>query len=434
MNVVLLSGGSGKRLWPLSNDTLSKQFLKLLKNDKGEYESMVQRVVRQMTTAHKDVNIFASCNLTQDGILQRQLGEIETILEPSRRNTFPAIALAAAYLRYEKQMTEEDVFLVCPIDVFADMKYFELLADVQNAVISGEGRIGLLGALPTYPTAKYGYIQQSGGSVIGFVEKPPEEEAERLIAEGALWNCGVFALKVGHVLEHARKYVAFDSFEELHNKYDTLPKISFDYEVVEKETSINVTVYDGVWKDLGTWLTLTDEMHINTLGNVVMSDVCENTHALNMLNTPLIVHDIKDAVVVACHDGIMVSGKAKSATLKPLTELITQRPMYEQCRWGDYRVLDYKQGVKSSSLVKRLRINAGQTMNYQYHNKRSEVWVIVSGRGVSTINGVDANVSPGSVIHIPIKAKHSISAITELELIEVQLGEDELEEGDMVLI
>jgi len=434
MNVVFLSGGSGKRLWPLSNDIWSKQFLKLLKNDVGEYESMVQRAVRQLKTCHHDLNLYISCNSSQNDILKRQLGSIETILEPLRRDTFPAIALAAAYLRYKKHLREDEVFVVCPIDVYADKQYFELLTEVERTVKSGESHIGLMGALPTIPTSKYGYIKQTDGVVTDFAEKPSEEVAADLISRGALWNCGVFALKIGHVLKHVRKHVEFDSYEDLHAQYGDLPKISFDYEVVEKETSINVTVYDGTWKDIGSWATLTDEMRDNALGNVIVSEQCSSTHALNMLNIPMVVHDINDSVIVASHDGIMVCGKKGSASLKPLTEQIEQRPMYEQRRWGDYRVLDYKNTESVSSLVKRLRINAGQAISYQYHNKRSEVWVIVSGEGILTIDGADSNARPGRVIHIPVQAKHSISAITDMEFIEIQLGEEELEESDIVRV
>ena len=152
MNIVLLSGGSGKRLWPLSNDTLSKQFLKLLKNDDGEYESMVQRVMRQHRRANPGANVFVSCNVAQNDALQKQLGGVETILEPARRDTFPAIALAAAHLRYERQMREDEVFVVCPIDVYAEDGYFELLSEVGELVASGRSELGLLGVAPTFPT------------------------------------------------------------------------------------------------------------------------------------------------------------------------------------------------------------------------------------------------------------------------------------------
>jgi len=429
MNIVLLSGGSGKRLWPLSNDTLSKQFLKLLKNNQGEYESMVQRVMRQLTTAYPDAAFFVSSNLAQNDILQKQLGAVKTILEPTRRNTFPAIVLAAAHLHYQNQLDEDTSFIVCPIDVFAESKYFECLKDVENLASSGQYAIGLLGAIPTYPSEKYGYILQENGTVAGFIEKPSALEAERLIIKKALWNCGVFALKIGYVLQHAKKYITFENFESLYEQYAQLPQISFDYEVVEKESSIGAIVYDGVWKDLGTWNTLTEEMSNTAISrHVLISENCNNTHVLNMLDIPIITQDIQDAVVIASHDGILVSSKHGSSFLKPLADQISLRPMYEQRRWGNYRVLEYKQADTSSSMVKRVRIDAGQTINVQYHAEQGVIWVIISGKGILTIQEADSVVSPGNTVKIQPGISHSLLAATTIELIEVQLGAGELGE------
>ena len=435
MNMVLLSGGSGKRLWPLSNDILSKQFLKLLKNERSEYESMVQRVMRQINESLTGANVFVSSNASQADILRSQLGSVETILEPSRRNTFPAIALAAAYLYYYKQLNENEVFVICPIDVFAESKYFQLLAEVEKLVAFGKNEIGLLGVSPTYPSEKYGYILQKDGVVSGFIEKPTADRAGALISSGALWNCGVFSVKIGYVLNHARKYAEFSSFESLCEQYQNLPLISFDYEVVEKEASIGSVTYEGIWKDLGTWNTLTEEMNDEIMGrNVLVSESCQNTHVLNMLNLPIVVQDLTNAVVVASHDGILVTSKHGSSFLKPLVDQINLRPMYEQRGWGNYRVLEYKQSNESSSLVKRMHIDAGKSISCQYHTKRSEFWVIVRGKGILTIDGVDSVVSLGNVIHIPREAKHSLLAATDLEFIEVQLGNGNLDEEDIVRI
>jgi len=321
MNVVLLSGGSGKRLWPLSGNTRPKQFLPLLLDEQGEPESMVRRVLRQLRAAHPGARVFVSANVSQAALLREQLGAVETILEPARRDTFPAVALAAAYLRYEKKLDEDEAFLVCPIDVFAGEKYFALLAEVERLAASGQHAIGLLGAVPTYPSEKYGYILQEGGAVTGFVEKPPHDQAARLTARGALWNCGVFALKIGYVLRRAERYASFGSFESLYAQYDKLPRISFDYEVVEREPSIGAVVYDGLWKDLGTWNTLTQEMGGSALGGrVLLSEGCENTHVLNMLDLPVIAQDLQDIVVVAGPDGILVSSKNARSSLKTLVE------------------------------------------------------------------------------------------------------------------
>ena len=428
MNIILLSGGSGKRLWPLSSEALSKQFLKLLKNDAGEYESMIQRVMRQIKSVHTEARVFVSCNMAQDEVLKRQLGRIETILEPGRRDTFPAIALAAAYLHYAKQMPDDEAFVVCPIDVFAEKLYFELFTRIEAMVARDEYAIGLMGVLPTFPTEKYGYIRQMNGAVSGVVEKPPVDIARRLIEEGALWNCGVFAMKIGYILEKARNYADFNSFEELYEQYEKLPAISFDYEVVEKEPSIGSITYDGVWKDLGTWNTLTEEMSDTTLGgDVLISSGSSNTHVLNMLNIPVIVQDLQDVVVVVSHDGILVTSKHGSSYLKPLAEQITLRPMYEQRGWGNYRVLDYKRvdgGV--SSLVKRVQIDAGASYTCLQAMLHSNAWLVVRGKGILSSGCTDSVLSPGSMVQIAEGTEHTILAATAMELIEVQFGIGEL--------
>ena len=417
MNIVLLSGGSGKRLWPLSNDNLSKQFLKLLRNEKGEHESMVQRVMRQIRDAWPDANVVVSCNKDHLEMLERQLGRgAEIVAEPARRDTFPAIVYAAAWLRHEKNLPEDTPFVVCPIDVFAERRYFELLGDVAS--LTDRHSIGLMGAIPTYPSAKYGYILRRESHVIGFVEKPEEKKAEALIESGALWNCGVFGLKIGYVLEKAVKHVDSTDFQAIRESFDRLPAASFDYEVVESESSIGTVVYEGTWKDLGTWNTLTEEMSSDTLGyNVLVSDESKNVHVLNMLNIPVVVQDVHDAVVIASHDGVLVSSKHGSSFLKPLAEQLSTQPMYGQRLWGNYRVLD----DSAITTIKRVKIDAGKIMDCREQHYRSEVWVVTKGKGILSIDGMDSVVSAGSVVELPGGAVRYLLAATDMEVVEINL-------------
>jgi mannose-1-phosphate guanylyltransferase len=433
MNIILLSGGSGLRLWPLSNGVQSKQFLMLLQNEHGERESMVQRVYGQLRQIYPDANVAVSTRYDKVPELRRQLGNVEVIPEPSRRDTYPAIMLAAAYLRYKKQLSGDDAFVVCPIDVFAELGYFQALADVEQ--LTQKYNIGLLGIEPTYPSEKYGYILREDKKVTSFREKPTSEDAAKLIALNALWNAGVFGMKIEYALENASRYLEFFDFDELYDGFDKLPLISFDYEIVEKEKSVGVTTYSGVWKDLGTWNTLTEELPSEIIGqNVQVSENCENTHILNMLNTPIVALGLKDTVIVASHDGILVSDKTESSFIKSFADKIGLRPMYEQRTWGQYRVLDYAQFPGNASLVKRLRIEAGKSISYQYHSKRSEIWVIVSGKGIVTMDGVDSVVASGSIVTIPVGAKHQLLAATELEFVEVQLGSEALDEEDIIRV
>jgi mannose-1-phosphate guanylyltransferase len=430
MNLVLLSGGSGKRLWPLSNDTNSKQFLKVLRDDNGERESMVQRIYRQLRQAIPKANVLISTNDSQLALVQKQIsGKVDIVIEPSRRNTFPAIVLAAAFLKYRNNLSDDTPFVVLPIDAYAESEYFCCMGKMTGSTKN----VTLMGVAPVYPSEKYGYILVKDDTVCGFKEKPSLHEAESLIRGGALWNCGVFAMKIGYIIDVAHRYIDFNSYDTILSQFDRLPANSFDYEILEREDSIGYVEYDGFWKDIGTWNTLTEELaeNIDPFANIQMDDGCLNTHILNMLDKPIIVLGIPNSVIVASNDGVLVADKTASSQLKPYADKIVQRPMYEQRQWGNYRVLDYVRGANESTLTKRMRIDAGKSMSYHYHSKRREIWVFVSGEGIVTIDGVKQVVESGSVITVEIGSKHKISAATDIEFIEIQIGDADLEEADI---
>lgn len=434
MKIILLSGGSGKRLWPLSNEIRSKQFLKLLKNENGEPESMVQRVYGQIQAAGIETDIVVATGKNQKDSITSHLGNtVDVVLEPERRDTFPAIALASAYLYYEKQMAEDEVIVVLPVDPYAELEYFTLLKDIEAKVADATANIALMGIKPTYPSAKYGYIIPNNESnlVKGFQEKPSEAFAKQLIVDGAMWNGGVFAFKMGYMMDKLKSYIEFTNYADVEQQYSILPKISFDYEVVEKENNIAMVEYSGIWKDLGTWNTLTEVMDENTVGKVLMSESCEDTHIINELDIPITVLGAKNMVIAASPDGILVSDKHESSYLKEYINGLSERPMYEESGWGEYKVLDYVDYEDgSSSLTKSLFIKAGGALNYQEHAVRDEIWTIVGGNGVIVIDGHVRNVKRGDVAYITKGQKHSIKAITNLRLIEVQIGV-ELTENDI---
>ena len=269
MNIVLLSGGSGQRLWPLSNDIRSKQFIKIFHAANGELESMVQRVYRQIRTIDQDATVTIATSKSQVSAIHNQLGEdVGISVEPCRRDTFPAIALAAAYLKDVKGFSEDEPVVVCPVDPYVEIDYFDALNDLGSRAVASEANLVLMGIEPTYPSEKYGYIIPDTSAQIStvsmFKEKPTKEIAERYIAQGALWNGGVFAFRLGYVLDRAHALIDFENYEDLFNKYETLDKISFDYAVVEHESQIEVMRFSGMWKDLGTWNTLTEAMAVIT--------------------------------------------------------------------------------------------------------------------------------------------------------------------------
>ena len=438
MQLVLLSGGSGKRLWPLSNNARSKQFLPLLEKEDGTMESMVQRVVRQVREANLTDDITLATNASQLDIIINQLGDsVSVVTEPERRDTFPAIALASGYLKLKKGCPDDEVVVIMPCDPFTEAGYFETIGRMVKCVEADVAELVLMGITPTYPSEKYGYVVpvtdhlkvEGSMAVSKFTEKPNVERARELLGMGALWNGGVFAFRLGYMMEIAQRYVKADSFEEMRSRYSEFPKISFDYEVAEKADSVAVLPYSGQWKDLGTWNTLTDELHHHIIGNAVMGPRCTNTHVINELQYPIYVDGMEDTVIAASPDGIIVCRKKYTEDIKKAVDHLTPRPMYEERRWGSYRVIDdttYADG--RHSLTKSLTINAGKNISYQVHRHRSEAWTIVEGEGIFVLDGVERKVGPGETVVIPVNHYHALKALTTLTFIEVQTGNPLVEE------
>lgn len=431
MNIILLSGGSGKRLWPLSNDVRSKQFIKLFKNN-DEYESMVQRVYRQITTVDLEAKITIATSKSQASAIKNQLGDnVGISIEPCRRDTFPAIALAAAYLHDELGVGEDEAVVVCPVDPYVDNTYYEAVKTLQKLAEEGNANLTLMGIEPTYPSEKYGYIMPLSGEKVSkvkeFKEKPNRETAEKYIKENALWNAGIFAFKLSYLLAKAHSLIDFTDYRDLFNKYDGLKKISFDYAVVEKEESIQVLRYSGDWKDVGTWNMMAEVMADQTKGKVVLDEECENTNVVNELNIPILCMGCKDMIVAASGDGILISDKERSGYMKPYVEKIETEAMYAEKSWGTYTVID----VQPGSMTVKVSMKAGEHMTYHMHNYREEVWTVVSGEGKSIVDGMEQILRAGDVITIAAGCKHTIEAITALDIVEVQIG-DEISVADKI--
>jgi len=425
MNIVLLSGGSGKRLWPLSNYIRSKQFIKIFKAEDGAYESMVQRVYRQLKQVDSEVNITIATSRTQISAIHNQLGEgVSISLEPCRRDTFPAIALATAYLHDIQGVSEEESVVVCPVDPYVETDYFEALKRLGEQADKGEANLVLMGIEPTYPSEKYGYIipqsKDSVSRVSTFKEKPDAETAKSYISQGALWNGGVFAYKLKYVLNKARELIDFTDYQDLFSRYGTLEKISFDYAVVEKEKEIQVMRFAGQWKDLGTWNTLTEAMEEAGIGEAIMNENCRNVHIINELNVPVLAMGLEDVVISASPEGILVSDKEQSSYIKPFVDRIDQQIMFAEKSWGSFRVLD----IEDESLTIKVTLNPGHRMNYHSHRNRNEVWVVISGTGRTIVDGMEQEVCAGDVITMQAGCRHTVIASTELKLIEVQLGKE----------
>lgn len=439
IHLVLLSGGSGTRLWPLSNSSRSKQFLKVLRNQGGNHVSMVQRVISQVRAVDADLDVtIATCADQEFSIRSQVGGDYELVLEPERRDTAPAIMLACASLSMEQGADASETVVVMPIDTYADQAYYDGITRLDEAVQSGFADLVLLGVRPTYPSEKYGYVVPSGPEgglrrVERFTEKPDATTAEALITEGALWNCGVFAFRLGWLIAISDGYLRAGSFEEFRSRYAELPRNSFDYEVVERADSIGVVPYIGTWKDLGTWNTLSEEMEDAVSGRAVMDDSnCHNVNIINETSLPIVVSGLSDAVVVATPDGILACGKDTSAGIKPyVSQVAESRPMCARCSWGEYRITEsgvHPDGIKS--IIWDVVIYKGSQIPYQFHRHHSEVWTIVSGVGEVERDGEIIPVSRKSVVCIGTGIRYTVRSVdTELHIVVVQFDEQSIEEG-----
>ena len=415
MNIILLSGGSGKRLWPLSNESMSKQFLRLLRDDKGNKESMVQRVFRQIKETNLKTNIVIGTNNSQVDVIKEELGEdIDIVVEPSRRNTYPAILLSCSYLKFKKNIKDDDSIIVLPVDPYTENSYFETLKKMDEVIKTSNSDITLMGIKPTYPSEKYGYmVCGNDNKVIKFKEKPTLDEAKELLKEGAYWNAGVFGFKMSFIEKYLNEN-NINSYEDALNKFNELKINSFDYEVVEKTNSINMVKYDGMWKDLGTWNTLTEEMPSNH-GSVITGEDNNNVSVVNVTDKPVVALGLKDVVIVTSREGVLVSNKEKSSYLKKYVDDLNDTPLFEKKSFGEYQVLE----KTNNSLTKHIymlkdKFYGGECIN------NNEVFVIVNGECEMVINnGSSIFYKKGDTITINSNETYKIMAKTNTELISV---------------
>lgn len=421
MTIILLSGGSGKRLWPLSNDIRSKQFVPFFKNSKGEYESMIQRIYRQISDVMPYANILIAASEIQASAIKNQLGEkVNICVEPCRKDTFPAIALAGAYLRDKMGLNYDECVAVCPIDPFVDNLFYET---VKNTVDECGSKLTLIGIEPKYPSEKYGYIIPQSVDMISkaveFKEKPQMKTAEKYIEQGALWNSGVFVFKLGYILSVAHDLLHFKSYDDLYLKYQTLEKISFDYAVTEKEQDICVVRYCGEWKDVGTWDTLTEVLPDKVKGNVYLDETCIDINVINELDIPILCIGCTNKIIAASCDGILISDKNSSDNIKPYVEKINSEVRFAEKSWGTYYVID----IQANAMTVKITLNAGSKMSYHSHAHRTEIWTVTSGSGKIILNEKEQTVSAGQTVKIPVGCRHTLIADTPMSVIEVQVGE-----------
>ena len=429
MYYVLLSGGSGKRLWPLSGEARPKQYLKLVNKENNSMDScsMLQRVWEQLQEAGMAKNTVITACQGQKEMIYSQIRPTGIVEEPEARDTFPAVLLSCAYLYSELGAGREEYVAFLPVDPYTEQKYFQSIQRLEEVIKRTGAEVGLLGVVPKYPASKYGYIlpgdeKDNYLEVKGFVEKPREEKAEELLNQKALWNCGVFCVKIGDMLKKIVEYQVNPDFENVYEEYHKFPKISFDYEVLQKADKLVAVKFEGFWKDLGTWDAMAEQMNTDTKGNVVMDQTCMDTQVVNELEIPVTVMGAKNMIVVASRDGILVADKNQVEQVKDITKEIDYKSKYEERRWGTLETLHESENNGVLTLTRKIKIYEGMNSSYHYHTERDEIWTVLGGMGELILEGNKIALEAGKAICIRKNQRHAIKAFSDFEYIEMHVG------------
>lgn len=442
MRIVLLCGGSGKRLWPLSNEIRSKVFLRLLKSEAGVRESMIERICRQLDEAGLLQSTCIVTHHSQVEITRNYVGEqIPILAEPYKKGTFTAIAYAVSYLHEKLQADLNETICVLPVDTFTDRAFFQLLLRFPDVLLHSKADLALLGTKPTHPSDQFGYIvpvlpkeNEEYFFIHQFIEKPNEQTARHLIEHHAMWNCGVFAFPLRFMLTFLKDKGHPTQVENWLANYEHLANVSFDREVVEHTLPVVAMGYNGYWNDLGGWIALSGHFENKVIGSGRISDDSPNTHLINELPYPIEIIGVSDLIVVASSDGILIANKDDSNQIKERLEHVRQIPMYAEKRWGSYRILNYwKDETGNEVMIKRVKLIHGKYTSYHQHLERQEIVTIVMGSAEILMEGELYKLQASDVLQIPAGTKHGIKAVTDLELMEILLGED-LEKEDVIRV
>ena len=449
MTNIILCGGNGTRLWPISRTLMPKQFVKLFDN-----ESLFQLTIKRNLELYPKQLIVS--NTQQYFLAKDQLDELSIsnkntsfLLEPIGRNTAPAIALACLSLQ------PDEIVLVSSSDhlIKNQTNYNKVLKRAKE--LAQDDFLVTFGITPNYPETGYGYIEAKGENVKAFHEKPDYETATKYIqSQNFYWNSGIFCFKAGIFLEELKKY-APNIYETSQIAYKNakrdgliritdedmlnIPEDSIDYAVMEKSTKVKIVASDIDWSDLGSFDALDQEFekdeNLNTKTDNLITINSKNNFIYSKEKLIALVN-IEDLIIVDTADALLISKKGNSQKIKeivkelkiqdselPHTHLTVHRP------WGTYTILEDNNGYK----IKKIVVKPGQRLSLQKHFHRSEHWIVVSGVALVTINDKDTLVKANESTYIPIGANHRLSNPGKVDviLIEAQVG-DYLQEDDIV--
>lgn len=450
---IILAGGSGSRLWPLSRELYPKQLLNLISD-----KSLLQSTFERLTNCMQKDEILSITNTKHSANVRMQLAQLtenpKVLSEPVSKNTAPAIALATKYIMQETG--EDPVILVVPSDHLIQDKEHFLSTVKKGEKLAEEGYIVTFGIKPNYPETGYGYINtlkplDIGFKVKEFVEKPNLETAEKYLKAGTYyWNSGIFMFKASTMLAEIEKNapeiakiaqnVDFTKSSDIpFVEFDKMPSISIDYAVMEKSDKIALVALESDWNDLGSWQSIYDvskkDEHNNVFIGHVIDEGSKNSfvYASSKLVTTI---GLEDTVIVETEDAILACKKDRTQDVKHIYETLKKqnddthlihKTVYRP--WGYYTVIAQGDGF----LSKIIHVNSGQKLSVQSHNHRSEHWVVLTGTAKVVLEANERILSPGHSVDIPVKAIHSLQNPYKeaLEIIEVQKG-DIIAEDDII--
>ena len=447
---IILAGGSGSRLWPLSRELYPKQLLNL-NSDK----SLLQATFERLKQCMPEDKIISITNTKHTSNIKMQLSKLTTspvvLAEPVAKNTDPAIVLIAKYIM--QNSNSDPVIIVVPSDhLIQDSKGF-LSTVKKGEKLAEKGYIVTFGIQPNYPETGYGYINTSdkideGFLVKEFVEKPDFETAKKYLnAKTYFWNSGIFMFKASTLFEETLKHAPeiakiAEKFDFSKNKdipfieFDKMPSISIDYAIMEKSNKIALVKLESDWNDLGSWQSIYDISKKDENGNVFVGHVLDkdSKNSFVYASSKLVATiGLEDTVIVETEDAILACKKDRTQDVKQIFDTLKKqnddthlvhKTVYRP--WGFYTVIAQGDGF----LTKIIHVNPGQKLSVQSHNYRSEHWVILSGTAKVVLEGKELILSPGHSIDIPLKAIHSLQNPydEDIEIIEVQKGDPLLEE------
>ena len=444
---IILAGGSGSRLWPLSRDLYPKQILNLNSSEK----SLVQMTFERLNKFIPSQNIISTTNTKHLSMIKMQLKELTenpvVLSEPEAKNTAPAIAVATKYI--EQNFGKDEIILVVPSDhIIKDTEKFSICIK-KGEQLAQEGYIVTFGVKPYYAETGFGYIKISHDTkVVEFIEKPSSEKAKQYLNdENYFWNSGIFMFKASTLLEELKKYSteissALEKSDFISNCeipyliFNEMTNISIDYAVIEKSDKIAMLKLESDWKDIGSWQSIYEISPKDENNNVLVGHVLDmgSKNSFVYASSKLVATvGLEDMVVVETEDAILACSKNRTQDVKQIYETLKQQKDNTHSvhktvfrPWGFYTVIAQGKGF----LTKIIHVKSGQKLSVQSHNHRSEHWVVLSGTAKVVLESKELILSSGHSVDIPIKAIHSLQNPydEDLEIIEVQKGDLLIEE------